>query len=57
MTDPKTTAERVAAMRQRNGSKTLSVSGEAAKAIADYQQRHGLPNRSDAILHAINAAT
>jgi hypothetical protein len=52
-----TTAQRVSAMRKRNNSKTLSVSGEAARAIADYQQRHSLPNRSDAILHAINAAT
>jgi hypothetical protein len=57
MTEAKTPSERVAAMRQRNGSKTLSVSGEAAKAIAEYQQRHGLPNRSGAILHAIKAAT
>jgi hypothetical protein len=52
MTDPKTSSERVADMRQRNGSKTLSISGEAARAIADYQQLHGLTNRSKAIIHA-----
>jgi hypothetical protein len=57
MNNPQTPSERVAALRKRNDSKTMSVSGEAAKALADYQQRHGLPNRSGAILHAIKAAT
>lgn len=52
MSEPKTTTERVAALRKRKAAKTLTISGEAAKALGDYQARHGLKNRSEAIKHA-----
>lgn len=46
------TTDRVTAYRQRRNMKTLSLTAEAVEALAEYQERHKLPNRSDAILHA-----
>lgn len=50
------TAERVAAYRQRRKMKTLSLTAEAVEALADYQERYHLTNRSEALLDALQKA-
>lgn len=51
------TAERVAAYRQRRKMKTLSLTAEAVEALARYQLQNDLPNRSDALTHAVERAS
>jgi len=46
----KTPAERVAAMRKRKRSRTISLEGEVIDRLAKYQEAKGCSSRSEALL-------
>lgn len=53
---PKTPAERVAAMRKRKRSRSISIEGDVLDRLAKYQQDKGWSSRSEALRALVEMA-